>query len=93
MEGSAEKPAAAVLGTASQEGDKDLTTMGIRHHSNPLRPVSEPISSMQTSFQAKEEEEEEEEEGEEGGGEGERQPFLSSQRDRNSSLTPIVQTR
>ena len=49
---------------------------------------------MQTSSQAKEEEEEEEEEGEEEeGGEGERQPFLSSQRDRNSSLTPIVQTR
>lgn len=46
---------------------------------------------MQTSFQAKEEEEEEEEGEEEEG--GERQPFLSSQRDRNSSLTPIVQTR
>lgn len=53
MEGSAEKPAAAALGTASQAGDKDLISMATRHRSNPLRPISEPTSSMQTSSQTK----------------------------------------
>lgn len=76
------RSAAAILGTASQAGDKALMIVGSRYHSNSLRSISEPMSSMQTSLQAKKEKRKRENK--------QRQHFLSSQHDWNSLFSDVL---
>lgn len=54
-----EEHTAVVSGAAPQAEDKDLMTMGIRHCSNLLRPMSESTSSVQNCATQKKEKREE----------------------------------